>query len=188
MAGLTFPARRTAAATIALLALAGPALAQGQSVWQQNGVPMKLTPNMAASDPLGVMQIATDDAKQLMAQWTKPDPNVQIAATTKTTRHRPITTFIVFRGCQADPAGNCNVTADFAITGPTGKPYDQAKGAPIWVGHPPPPGNGLQLSATGLGIEFEDKDALGAYLVRVTVTDHVAGKVLHTEQSLTVGP
>ena len=46
-------------------------------------------------------------------------------------------------------------------------------------------GKNLQLSSGGLGLAFEAKDPLGAYQVRATVTDHVSGLSLHTEQVLT---
>ena len=100
-------------------------------------------------------------------------------------RNRPIVTFLVFRGCKADPAGRCNVTADFETIAPGGKTYDLTKGAQIWVGYPPPPGYSLQLSADGYGLRFEDKDPLGAYRVRATVTDRIAKITLRTEQTLT---
>lgn len=178
--------RMLAVIALALLA-ASPATAQ--NFWKKDGVPIKdLPPNLASNDPFAVQQITTADPDKLMADWAKPTPGVAIATATTTPRNKPIVTFIVFSGCKADAAGNCNVTADFLTTGPAGQTYDTTNGAEIWVGKPPPPGFNLQLSAGGLGIVFENKDPVGQYVVHATITDHVAGKVLHTQQTLTVTP
>jgi hypothetical protein len=177
-----------APAAVLALALLATSSAAAQNFWRENGVPIKHPPpNLASDDPFAVEQIATADPDQLMSNWAKPTPGVVIpAATTTTPRNKPLVTFIIFSGCKADSAGNCNVTADFLTTGPAGQVYDDTKAAEVWVGKPPPPGYNLQLSAGGLGIVFEEKDPLGAYVVRATITDHVSGKVLHTQQTLTV--
>jgi hypothetical protein len=94
-------------------------------------------------------------------------------------------TFITFKGCRADAAGNCNVTADFNTVDPLGKSYGKTRTSEVWVGHPRPPDGFLQLSASAYGLVFEDKDPLGPYRVRAAITDHVAGITLHTEQVLT---
>ncbi len=80
------------------------------------------------------------------------------------------------------------MTADFDVFDPEGKPCGQGKSVEIWVGRPPAPGNNFQLSSAGFGIGFDDNDALGAYHVRATVTDHFANITTHTEQIVTVSP
>jgi hypothetical protein len=160
-----------------------------QNFWKRDGVPIKdLPPNMASDDPFAAQQITTTDPDKLMADWQKPTPGVAITTSTVTPRNKPIVTFIVFSGCKADAAGKCNVTVDYLTKGPTGETYDTTNGAEVWVGKPPPPEHGLQLSAGALGIVFENKDPLGLYVVAATITDHVSGKVLRTRQTLTVTP
>ena len=172
-------------AAIALSAAGLPGEAPAQSGWLQDGAPVKDMPSVASSGDFGVMQIATTDSDKLVAEWLKPTPGVTVETSTQTPRNQPIVTFIVFKGCRADASGNCNVTVDYETLDPTGKSYDVTKAAEVWVGRPPAPDNNLQLSVSGLGLIIEDKDPLGAYLVRAAVTDHVAGITLRTEQTLT---
>ncbi len=120
-----------------------------------------------------------------MAAWNKPTAGVNVTTAHQIARNQPIVTFIVFEGCARDAAGACNVTADFETMDPSGKVYDLSRNVAIWVGHPPPPAGSLQLSEGALGLRIGDKDPLGAYRIRVTITDHVSGNVLHTEDSIT---
>ena len=142
-------------------------------------------PSTASAGDFAVLQVATTDPNALLAEWAKPTPGVRLTSSTRAARNQPIVTFIIFKGCKADASGACNLTADFTVTGPTGRIYSQEKAARVWVGRPPPPKQALQLSESGLGLRFEAKDPLGPYRVRTTVTDHVAGVSLHTEQTLT---
>lgn len=174
---------------LALVILVSPVVSDAaiaQDGWQSNGKEVTGRPDFAASGGFGVMQIATNDPDQLMVEWRKPTPGVSVKGSTQTPRHRQITTFLVFKGCRADASGNCNVTADFDVFNPTGKPCAQSRLNEVWVNHPPAPGSNLQLSSTGFGISFDDGDPLGAYRVLATATDHNAGITLRTEQVLTV--
>ena len=141
--------------------------------------------NRARAGDFMAIQVATTDPDRLMADWQKPGAGIRLVTATTMMRNQPIVTFIVFGGCKPDAAGACNVTADFETIGPAGKTYDETRMAEVWVGHPAPPSQVLQLSVGALGLRIEDKDALGPYRVRATITDHVAGAVLHTEQVLT---
>lgn len=165
---------------VAALVLAVAAMAAGSAAGQPAA-----RPNTASAGDLSVLQIATTDPDALLAEWAKPTRGVRLTGSTRATRNQPIVTFIIFKGCKADASGACNLTADFTVTGPTGRVYSQEKAAKVWVGRRRPPNQALQLSESGLGLRFEDKDPLGPYRVRTTVTDHVAGVSLHTEQTLT---
>jgi hypothetical protein len=132
------------------------------------------------------MLIATVDKDTLMSDWAKPTSGAYLTNDSQTVRNKPIFTFIIFKGCTADKSGNCNVTADYETTDPNGNLYDRTRAAKMWVGRPPPPNYDLELSVAGYGLRIEDKDPVGAYRVRATITDHVSGAVLHTEESLTV--
>jgi len=181
MKGLT--SVRVAASLAALVALASPAF--GEDPLRQVQIGASGEPNTAASGDLAVMQFATTDPDRLQADWQKPTAGAYTQSDSSMKRNQPIFTFLVFTGCSPDPKGNCNLTVDFETLGPDGSRYDLTKGAKLWVGYPPPPGRNLQLSMSGYGLRVEDKDPLGVYRIRATVTDQVSGKVLHTEESLT---
>ncbi|MBV9996524.1 MAG: hypothetical protein JO127_15070 [Caulobacteraceae bacterium] len=140
----------------------------------------------AAARGFAVVQIATNDPKRLIADWFKPKPGQQLATSTDMIASKPIVTFLIFKGCAPAADGNCNVTADYEVTDPNGNAYDQTEEAAIWVGRPPPTGDGLQLAASSYGFRLKPKDPLGVYRVRVTIVDHVSGLMLQTQQSLTV--
>lgn len=174
--------RVIAGAICALFLTAGPANAE--DVWLQDGLALKDQPNIARSGAFGVMQIATTEPEQLIAAWGKPTPAVAMVGATTARRNQPIVTFIIFTGCRADASGACNVTVEYNTLDPAGKAYAPPMSAEVWVGRPAPPDRALELSVSNYGMVFEDKDPLGAYRVKATVTDHVAGLTLHTEQKL----
>ncbi len=183
--------RRVAPALLAggLLWVAAASGAQAQDDgWPHTEAEKKAQPNAASQGNFAVAQISTNDAQKLMADWETVTPVVQLVSSTRTVRNKPIVTFIVFKGCQADAAGNCNVTVDFDTFDPSGKDYDHTKAAKVWVGRLAAPNLSLQLSEAGYGLVFEDKDPVGAYRVVATVTDHQSGVSLRTEQVLTVSP
>ncbi len=142
-------------------------------------------PEVASSGDFAVLQIATLDDKALLAEWAKPTPGVSLQTASQMKRNQPIFTFINFKGCKPDRSGNCNVTADFDIFDPTGKSVGHAPAAKVLVGAPPAPNGDIMLSAASMGLSIDDGDPLGPYMVKATVTDHVAGITLHTEKTLT---
>jgi hypothetical protein len=169
------------AITLSVAAL--PALAQDTWLQDDHAYHGK---DAAQSNGFAALQIATTEPGQFMADWEKPGAGVKLVSPDRVKRGHPIVTFILFRGCKPDARGACNVTVDFATTGPSGKTYDETKGAEVWVGRPPPPGRAIQLSAGGLGLSFETKDIPGPYRVTARITDHVAAITLQTEKTLTL--
>lgn len=165
-----------------------PVVASGQDGWRDGGKPISSDPSMASSKGFAVFQIATLDGEGFAAQWNKPTAGVEIAKTSKVARNQPVFTFIVFTGCTPDQSGTCNVTADFRMFDPAGKSFGEQLGSPVWVGMPPPAKYALQLSSQALGMVVENKDSLGAYRIVATVTDHVSGIRLTTEQTIIAGP
>ena len=160
-------------AALCLLA-AAPARADDPKIGQQ-----------ASSGDLLVMQIATTEPGKLMDSWGKDAEGVRVESANVMKRNQPIATFILFSGCRPDAEGLCNVTADFETLTPAGAVYDRQSGVKVWVGRPAPPAKSIGLSEGGLGLRIEDKDPLGAYVVRATVIDHVSGVRLQTTQTLT---
>lgn len=173
-----------ALAVASMLACAGtPGEAGAQGGYRWDGSPTD-RPETASSGAFSVSQLSTPAPDRLMADWLTPILEVPIVLATETPRNKPLVTFIAFKGCRGDAAGNCNVTVDYEMLDPKGAVYDLTKGAAVWVGHPAPGADAIELSSSGYGVVFEDKDALGAYLLRATITDHIAGITLRTQQTL----
>lgn len=170
--------------------IGGPATALAATApneWLVNGQAAS-APNLAASDPFAVQQLATTDPDRLFANWNRPGAAVNVGATQTMKRNQAIVTVIIFTGCAPNASGFCNVTVDFETVSPSGAIYDRTVGAKVWVGRAPPRGRSLELSEGALGLRVEDKDPLGPYTVRAAITDHVAGKTLRTSQVLTATP
>ncbi len=165
-----------------------PVGAFGQDGWRDGGKPISGDPSMASSKGFAVFQIATLDGEGFAARWNKPTAGVEVAKASNVARNQPVFSFIVFTGCTPDQSGTCNVTADFRMFDPTGKSFGEQLGSPVWVGMPPPAKDALQLSSQALGMIVENKDSLGAYRIVATVTDHVSGISLTTEQTIIAGP
>jgi hypothetical protein len=166
-------------------ALAGPAAGQASGSGAAPRAVETLNNGAYAESPdnFSILQIATTDPDKLVKDWAQPTAGVHLTTETEVTRNKPIVTFIVFKGCQADASGHCDVTAAYAVFDPAGKPYAQQTGV-VWKDAPTPDLN-LQLSLSALGLLIEDKDPLGPYRVEVTVTDRVSGVTLRTKQILT---
>lgn len=165
-------------AVLTILLTANPGgPAKAQDAWTKG-------PNTASSGDFAIVQIATTDSAALQAEWAKPTPGVKLQTSTQMTRNQAIETFIIFKGCGLDKAGNCNLTVQYEVFNPAGKSLIRVPGM-IWVGLPPPPDLQLQLSASSLGLTLDDGDPLGPYRIQARVTDHVAKVTLQTEQVLT---
>ncbi len=171
----------TRAACFAMLLSTGAAL---PAQLQLNGKPAPPSLDRAESGGFSILQLASNDPQKFHADWDMPTPGVNLATISSTPRNKPIVTFIIFRGCRADAAGQCNVTVDFNVIGPDKSDYARQDHAPVWVG-PAPKNEHFHLSQSEMGLIIEDKDRLGPYVVHAVVTDHVAGITLRTEQVLT---
>ncbi len=172
------------ATTVAMVLAFGAPAAVAQDVWLRNGKTYT-GPDVAQTGDFGVWQVATVHPNEFMTAWNRPGAGVPLVASDKVARNQPVVTFIIFRGCRPDPRGACNVTADFTVVAPDGRVYNETKGADVWIGRPPPTGRNIELSAGALGLRIEDKDLLGAYVIKAAVTDHVAGVTLQTEKTIT---
>ncbi len=163
--------------------LSMPAVAQGRA---QGGMPVMDRPNIGASGPLAIMQLLTEDADALIAAWPKPSSGAQMNGQATARFGHKITTFLVFKGCKPDPAGKCDVVADFEVINPRGAVTTARTAVPVWVGPKPPSPVGLQLSRTGFGMTLDDSNAVGLYRIRVVTTDRIAKLVVPTEQIVMV--
>lgn len=164
------------AAAIVVSCLAAPASAQTGSVdrWPA-------APNVAKSGAFAVVQIATVNEAEFVALWRKPTPHVAEKVTTRPRRGQTLATFITFKGCQADKAGNCNVTVTYEMHDPSGELIGRPT-LKVWGNRPRPRPDLVWLSEQSLGLGFTKADPLGTYAIDAVVTDHVAGITLHTRQ------
>ena len=73
----------------------------------------------------------------------------------------------------------------FITKTPSGKRYGNPIDAEIWVGLSPPSGKELQLSRGNLGLVIDPGDELGAYTVKLELTDRVSKKKMTLERQFT---
>jgi hypothetical protein len=165
-----------------------PTAAPARDSWKKDGKPISDDPSKASSKGFAIFQIATLDGEGFSNRWNQSSAGVEVVTTSSIVRNQPVFTFIIFTGCSADQVGKCNVTADFRMFDPAGKSFGEYSGVPVWIGLPPPAKGVLQLSSQYLGMVVEDKDSLGAYRIVATVTDHVSGVSLTTEQTILAKP
>lgn len=134
-----------------------------------------------------VVQFASDRPGEVEAEWAKLTPGVNIRIVDEIRLGERITTFIAFRGCKADAEGACQVTAELELLDPAGKPALKTS-LKVATGVPAPRSDRIHLSRESATVVFGESDTPGDYLVRVAVTDQVAGVTLRTERKFTVRP
>lgn len=147
--------------------------------------PPKLS-DRATDGAFGILQVSAPDATQFIADWRAGTASKAISA--HTVADQPLFVFIVFRGCKADVDGACNVTADYAIRRPDGSIDDDHKDQVVWRRAAPDDPAKPYLGDGALGFGTDSEGPFGDYRITATVTDHVAGITLKTEQVLTVSP
>lgn len=177
----------SARAFAVILALfAGPnAMAQTRPIEAPDGWPE--SPLSAKSGAFGVILVPTLDPDGLMAEWAKPTPGVHIKTTRQTTMGRPLSIFINYRNCKPDARGLCNVTAEWRLQKPGGKPAVVATSR-VNVGSTPPRPGILGISGEAPAFEFQPPDPAGLYVIHARITDRVAGITLDTRADITVTP
>jgi hypothetical protein len=147
--------------------------------------PAPATPlNIAQKQGFGIIQLAADDSNKFINAW-KIGAGAQ-ASTTRAVANQPLYTFLIFRGCKADPAGNCDLVADFVIHRPDGTVNEDNKGITIWNKAAPADATKPILGDGALGYGVDDEGPFGDYRVVVTVTDKVANVSVTTEETLTI--
>lgn len=166
----------------ALLFTATPAAAQDG--WQNGGDGPPAPGSQAARDGFGAMLLLTHDLDGFLRAWNGPTPP-NLPTTSQVERGRPVNVMLLFYGCGAGQDGNCNVTAEYTILQPDGRPYGQPQSGAVWqdmaLDQP-----SLRLATSGLALRVEADEPLGNWILRARVTDHVRGVTLHVENRLTV--
>lgn len=140
--------------------------------------------NQARAGDLFLLQLWSSNPTEFLEAWNRPTPP-NLRTTTRIERNRPITAFVIFAGCRADAAGNCNLSGSIEFRDPDGGIYGQHDNISFWSG-PAIAGYNLRLSPVGPALRVEDGEKLGTYTVRITVTDRNADVTAITEERLTV--
>lgn len=124
-----------------------------------------------------VLLLVSPEPEKFLEQWNQPArPGYVPSATTtsKLKRGDKVAAFVVFSGCRADEAGNCQATADFHVLKPDGSEYGAPDTGELWRGKPAPSKGRLQLGVAQLMIRIEPTDPLGKYTLNVVAHDNVA--------------
>ena len=148
-----------------------------------NGVPTSGDHAMASNGAFGAMLILTDDWPAFLKSWQRPTLGFEFRSAHSIGKRQPLTSVIIFTGCQAAADGNCSVVAEFRVLDPAGKTYANMKGLNIWS-LAPPPDKILQLSVQSLGVSLDPPDPLGTYVFVARVTDRVATKTIELRQAI----
>lgn len=144
-----------------------------------------VSPLAAKSGTFAVVLVPTDDPDGLMAAWAKPTAGVKIRTTRETRLGRPISIFINYRNCKPDGRGLCNVTTEWSLQKPGGRPQVVATSR-VNVGSPPPRPGVIGISNEAPAFEVNAPDPPGLYVIHARTTDHVAGITLRTRAEITV--
>lgn len=137
-------------------------------------------PGSATAGDLRVLQLWSTDRERFLDEWLQPTPP-RLTTNSEIQRNKPIYQFIIFSGCQANIAGNCNLSGTVTMTDPAGEAYGDPLIFPAWDNLPQPEGSLLSLSAASIGLTVEDGERLGIYRVKLSFTDEVA-KVTATSE------
>jgi hypothetical protein len=130
----------------------------------------------------GAQLVLTDKEEQTFRKWNTPSSVVDIATTNRIQVNRFLTAVIIFSGCGADNAGNCNLVVRFKILQPNGSVYADLPTQEAWVNKPAPPNRSLQMSVGYIRVRIEPHEPIGRYTMLAEVMDKNTGKTLNLTQ------
>lgn len=167
---------------ITLAALLLPLAASAQWLGHRGGA-MDETEYRKSDGAFGAWLVQVADDRALYQAWSAPGRGVHINEIDSVEINAPISAFVVFAGCKADDAGNCNVLMRYRVLAPDGSIYADTPVMEVWSQRPAPPEKSLQLSVDYLKIIVEPHEQAGKYTVQVQVNDVIANKSLRLEKS-----
>jgi hypothetical protein len=134
----------------------------------------------------GAQLILVPDDEQMFKVWGTPAETVNISTVQSVAIGGQANAFVIFSGCTPDKAGHCDVTVQFRVYQPNGRPYG-GKPPPmeVWQHKPAPAVRMLELSVQYLKVVIEPQDLLGKYVVVADVRDHVSGALLQLSSVFT---
>ncbi|MBE7217219.1 MAG: hypothetical protein INR64_01970 [Caulobacteraceae bacterium] len=127
-----------------------------------------------ARPSLFATQVVTADIGSLRRRL---EPPVDFSRPLESDTHVPhdgeASSLVLFKGCRANAAGACRVTAVFTLAGPGGvvKPRQRAV---LWAGRAPARG-ALSIGRRAATFRFAPHDPAGRYRLEARVTDAVSG-------------
>lgn len=164
------------------LLLAGllPLLSQGAWI-DPSGNQLRDTESMRSSGDFGVQLVLTPDDKKFRQAWgTRGTP--KLASTNTVQPGSSVSAMLIFHGCAPNPAGVCDLVAEFVVQSPDGA-RTPAGGGPVWSDAPSRPGFS-QLGLTSITVGFDPTEPLGDYKIEAHVRDKVSGRTLSLVQKL----
>ncbi len=154
--------------------------------WTENGKAVPDTPWRQSKGGFGVMLGITDRPKEFEEQWASSIRAVPVSMPSTIERNSPAQLFVIFTGCPADAAGNCDVVATLRLLKPDGSVYGELKDVDFWTGRPAPKPGSIERARHGIGFRIETSDPAGEYRVKVDIHDRVSNITFALERRFTV--
>ena len=153
--------------------------------WNENGKPVPDSDSAKHDNEFAAMLLVVSDLQATFAAWEERGPGVSLPESKSAKLNKPFGAVVVFRGCKAGAAGNCDATVSFRIYRPDGTLYTKQDPATLWR-FAPPPGKALQLSEQNLGPVIDSPNPPGFYIIEATVRDQVANVSLNLRKRIQV--
>ena len=143
---------------------------------------------VAAADTFELTVTVTDKGNQVFDTWDKPTGRpFDISPIRLAPRGKFLSALLMFKGCAADAAGNCNSDVDIIAYDPKGNVYGKMMGVELWQAKPAPSAGFTQLSRSYMGIEIEPKDPIGTYRIVAIARDKNSKREARAETTFQVG-
>lgn len=175
------PLSPLACSALLLLGSLAPAHATGWT--DTTGKPAPERENMRSAGNFLVQLSLTGDEAALRKEWAEASAAPQLPTIERVTVGAPVTTVLVFNGCAPDPAGRCDVFAEFSIVAPDGLRTRLGAGS-LWHAAPLTPR--FMLGSASVTLLFRDRDKGKAFRMVATVEDRVTRKTLELSTPLRV--
>ena len=144
--------------------------------------------DVAAADNLELSVTVTDKGNQVFDAWDRPTgQRFDVSPIKVAPRGKFLSALLMFKGCAADAAGNCNAEVDIIAYDPKGNVYGKMMGVELWQAKPAPSAGFTQLSRSYMGIEIEPKDPIGTYRVVAIARDKNSKRETRAETTFQVG-
>lgn len=173
----------TSLASSALLLLGSLAPAHATGWTDAGGTPLPEREDMRSAGNFLVRLSLTGDEAALRKEWADAAATPQLRTIDRAAAGAPVTTVLVFNGCTPDPAGRCDVFAEFSIVAPDGVRTRLGAGS-LWYAAPLTPR--FMLGSASVTLLFRDKDKGKAFRMIATVEDRVSRKTLELSTPLRI--
>ncbi len=126
----------------------------------------------SAKSKLDVELIVADKESDELRRWATGDESVALETDTEVWPGDPVIAQVRIRGCQPGPAGQCDVTLQYAAYAPDGRAIHELKAQRVEVGKP----------SAALRFSLSASDAGGLYRVVAIVRDMHAKQMVQAER------